>query len=287
MRVFDEDRTEARAMALAERAWPRIDQTRTAFDHVAADYDRSNAENPILCHMRRRTMSVVLAHAPAGARVLDLGCGPGADVELLARAGRSVTAIDWSPAMTDETRRRLRVSGIGYQADVHTLGIHELPSLPPQTFDVAYSNLGPLNCVPSLTDAARFIADRLPSGGTLIASVIGRICPWEIALYLSRGDWNRMRVRFARNFVAVPLSQRTVWTRYYTPGEFEGAFSAAGFVRVSLRALGLFAPPPYMQGLAERRPGFVARLQDLDEHLGAWPGLRSAGDHFLIVMRKQ
>ena len=273
-------------MALMERVRPLVDETRRAFDNVAAGYDRSNAENPILSHMRRCTVDTVAAHAPPGARVLDLGCGPGADAETLARAGRIVTAIDWSPAMADETRRRVAVAGLRDRVDVHTLGIHELDALPPLVFDAACSNFGPLNCVPSLTDAARLIADRLRPGGVLVASVIGRICPWEIALYLARGDWTRLRARFARHFVAVPLSGSTVWTRYYTPGQFQRAFVAAGFGRVSLRALGLLAPPPYMQSFAERQRALIGRLQHLDERIGTYPGFRAIGDHFLIVMRK-
>ena len=101
-------------------------------------------------------------------------------------------------------------------------------------FDGAYSNFGPLNCVPSLPDAARLIADRLRPRGMLVVSVIGRVCPWEIARYLIRGDWPRAGIRFSRNLVAVPLEGRTVWMRYHTPGTFEPAFKAAGFARVSV-----------------------------------------------------
>jgi hypothetical protein len=86
--------------------------------------------------------------------------------------------------------------------------------------------------------------------------------------------------------VPVPLEGRTVWTRYYTPGEFSRIFAAAGFTRMSLRALALFTPPPYLQAFAGRHPGTVATLQRLDDRLGAWPALRTWGDHFLIVLRK-
>lgn len=261
-------------------------ETRSAFDGVAAGYHQSNAENPILCHMRGRVMDAVAAHVPPGARVLDLGCGPGTDAEALARAGRIVTALDWSPAMADEARRRIGAAGLERSVDVHVLGIQELHLLPPSTFDAAYSNFGPLNCVPSLSEAARLIADRLRPGGVLIASVIGRVCPWEIALYLSRGDWTRLRVRFARDFVAVPLDGRRVWTRYYSPRQFQRAFAAVGFSRESLCALGLLVPPPYLMAFAERRPALLARLQRLEDRLGACPGLRAIGDHFLIVLRK-
>ena len=217
---------------------------------------------------------------------LDLGCGPGCDDEELGRAGYYVTAIDWSPAMVDEARRRIRLAELEDRVEVHHLGIHELDRLPPALFEAACSNFGPLNCVPSLPDAARLIGERLRPGGVLIASVIGRVCPWEIALYVLRGDWTRLRIRFARDLVAVPLNGGTVWTRYYTPAAFAQTFAAAGFARVSLRALGLFVPPPYMQAFAGRHPSLMARLQSLEDRFGDSPGLRGWGDHFLMVLRK-
>jgi SAM-dependent methyltransferase len=281
--VFDQDRLEARAVAVMERT---LLDTQHAFDGVASAYDRSNADNPTLCAMRRRTLAAVAAHVPAGGRIIDLGCGPGTDDEALARAGYRVTAIDWSSAMVEETRKRIARAGLQDRVDVHHLGIHQLDRLPPSSFDAACSNFGPLNCVPSLPDAARLIGDRLRAGGVLVASVIGRICPWELALYGWRGEWARLRVRFARQPVAVPLNGGTVWTSYYTPGAFERTFAAAGFTRVSLRALGLFVPPPYMDRFAARHASLVGRLLRLEDRVGAWPGLRAWGDHFLMVLRK-
>ncbi len=283
MRMLDPDRMEERTVAAVDAA---LADTQLAFDGVASTYARSNDDNRTLREMRLRTLAAITTHVPAGSRILDLGCGPGCDDEHLARRGYSVTAIDWSPAMVDEARRRVQAAGVEDRVDVHHLGIHELDRLAPRTFDAATSNFGPLNCVPSLTDAARLIGDRLRPGAVLVASVIGRVCPWEIALYLIRGDWTRVRIRFTRDLVGVPLNGRTVWMRYHTPGSFERTFRAAGFARVSLRALGLFAPPPYMQGFAERHWPLVARLHRIDDRVGACPGLRGLGDHFLVVLRK-
>jgi SAM-dependent methyltransferase len=263
-----------------------LEETRLAFDGVAAGYDRANAENVLLREMRRRTLAAVTAHAPAGSRILDLGCGPGTDAEPLARAGYRVTAIDSSRAMVGETRRRVARGDLAGRVEVHHLGIHELDRLPPSGWDAACSDFGPLNCVPSLHDAARLIADRLRPGGILVASVIGRVCPWEIGLYLARRDWARLRVRFARDFVAVPLNGRQVWTRYYSPGQFERTFTAAGFRRVSIRTLGLLVPPPYLQAFAERHRSLVAALQRLEDRVAGYPGVRAMGDHFLVVMQK-
>jgi len=84
----------------------------------------------------------------------------------------------------------------------------------------------------------------------------------------------------------VPLEGRTVWTRYYTPAAFAGIFAAAGFTPASLRTLGLFVPPPYLDAFASRHPHLVSALQRVEDRVGGWPGIRAWGDHFLIVLRK-
>jgi len=55
---------------------------------------------------------------------------------------------------------------------------------------------------------------------------------------------------------------------------------------VSLRALGLFVPPPYMDAFAGRHPSIFAGLQRVEDLCGGWPVLRGWGDHFLVVLRK-
>jgi SAM-dependent methyltransferase len=202
----------------------------------------------------------------------------------LVAAGYRVTAIDWAPAMVDEARRRASAGGLA--VDIHQLGIHQLDQLGPRVFDAAYSNFGPLNCVPDLDAAAQQIACRLRSGGVLVASVIGRVCPWELALYGLRGDWPRARVRLSGDAVAVPLNGRRVWTRYWTPPGFAAVFRKAGFHMLSLSALGLAAPPPYLEAFAGRHPRLLRVLTEIDARCGAWPLLRNWGDHFLIALRR-
>jgi hypothetical protein len=50
--------------------------------------------------------------------------------------------------------------------------------------------------------------------------------------------------------------------------------------------MSLLVPPPYMEAFHGRHPALMAWLERLDDRVGAWPGARQWGDHFLIVMRK-
>ena len=152
LRVLAEDLVEARAVDGMTRA---LADTRHAFDGVAGSYDEANGGNPILCAMRARLHRTLTARVSAGAHLLDLGCGPGTDAVDLAASGYRVTAIDWSPAMVEEARRRARVGGVADRVDIQHVGIHEIERLEPAgaSFDAVYSNFGPLNCVSDLRDA--------------------------------------------------------------------------------------------------------------------------------------
>ena len=267
-----------------ELTLPALAETQRAFDGVAPTYDRDNAANPLICAMRARTMARLTSLVAPGARLLDLGCGPGTDAVPLARLGYIVTGIDWSPRMVRQAHMAAIDAGVGERVQARALGIHELDKLRTHAFDAAYSNLGAFNCVPDLSLAARALHARLRPGGVLVASVIGRVCPWEIARFALTGDWRRLRVRFAQSFVRVPLEGRFVWTRYYTPAEFAAPFVAAGFHVRSVDALGLFVPPPYLIGWYRRHPRLARRLDQLERLAAGWPGLRRMGDHFLVVL---
>ena len=265
----------------------QLADTQRAFDEIAAGYDGPLGNNTLVQAIRARTLAAVTRSVPRGAALLDLGCGTGLDAVALGRQGYRVTAIDWSANMVRQAQERASRAGNRAMIAAHQIGIQELGRLPAGTFDGAYSNLGALNCVPDLGSAAVTIAARLRPGGVLIASVIGRVCPWELAIYARKRDWRRAAARWSKKPVPVPLSGRTVWTRYYSPSEFRSTVAAAGFSLRSLRTLGLLVPPPYALAFADRHHRLVARLQVIEDRIAGWPGVRGWGDHFLVVMERR
>ena len=260
--------------------------TQHAFDSVAKEYDGDLGNNALVQRIRTRTMNAVKQNIPTAHHILDLGCGTGLDAAYLADAGYSVTAVDWSKEMVYRARERIANANLAEHAEVKHLGFHQLDEFHSELFDGAYSNLGPLNCSTSLEDLAAALSRILKPKGKLIASVIGRVCPWEWIYFSSKGQWERANLRFKRSPVPVPLKGRRVWTYYYTPRGFKKVFERAGFRALDLRALGLFVPPPYMIRFAGSHPNMINMLQRLDDRFGHWPILRNWGDHFLIVMQK-
>jgi SAM-dependent methyltransferase len=264
-----------------------LDDTRVAFDSVAAHYDGPRGNNALIQDMRREMWRWLDASFPGESHLLDLGCGTGLDAVRMAERGHRVLATDWSPRMVERTLDRAAGARLGDRLCTAAIGAHELERIEAGSiFDGVYSNLGPLNCLPDLEPVSRECSRLVKAGGRLVFTVIGRWCPWEIAYYASRADWTRLSVRSSRGMTPVRMNGHTVWTRYWTPMEFYRRF-ARDFALVHYRALCLFAPPPYMTWIKDRHPAWFERLWRWDRHLGGWPLLRSLGDHFLIVMARR
>jgi ubiquinone/menaquinone biosynthesis C-methylase UbiE len=261
--------------------------TQEAFDSVAADYDGPRGNNSLIQDMRDEMWRWLDRTFARGGRLIDLGCGTGLDAVRMARLGHRITATDWSPRMIARTAERATEESVADRVEAVAVGAHELQRLEGEgSFDGAYSNLGPLNCVPDLADVSSACARLLKPGGALVFTVIGRVCPWEVVHYALRRRWSRLRLRFARNAVPVGMNKHTIWTRYYTPREFYRAF-ARDFTLQHYRGLCVFAPPPYLTWVRDKHPRVYEWLWRIDRRTAGWPLLRSIGDHFLIVMTKR
>jgi SAM-dependent methyltransferase len=265
----------------------QLHETRGAFDNVAADYDGDRGNNAAIQDMRTEMWRWLDAVFAPSSRLLDLGCGTGLDAARMARLGHRVTATDWSPEMVRRTHDRAQHDGLIDRVLPINVGAHELDRVGEAgSYDGAYSNLGALNCVPELGDVSRECARLLKPGGKLVFTVIGRICPWEAAHYLRRRRWARVKIRYAEGLVPVNLNKHTVWTRYYSPGEFYRPFKRH-FELTHYRGLCVFVPPPYLIEIRQRHWEWYQRLWRIDRRIAGWPLLRGIGDHFLIVMRKR
>ena len=265
----------------------QLRDTQDAFDSVAADYDGPRGNNLLIQDMRDEMWRWLDKVFAPKSHLIDLGCGTGLDAVRMARLGHRIAATDWSAQMVARTTDRARLESVTDRVHAMAVGAHELQRLEGEgRFDGAYSNLGPLNCVPDLADVSNACARLLKPAGALVFTVIGRICPWEIAHYALRRRWSRVKLRFARNVVPVGMNKHTIWTRYYTPREFYRAFER-DFTLERYRGLCVFAPPPYLTWVRDKYPRCYRWLWQIDGRVAGWPLVRSSGDHFLIVMRKR
>ena len=92
------------------------ERIRANFDRGAGDYARFEAKRAFFAALTADLLA--LRPLPAGARVLDVGCGTGASLEgLSAAAGRVPVGVDVSLGMLRAARRRLGPDALLVQGD--------------------------------------------------------------------------------------------------------------------------------------------------------------------------
>ena len=125
-------------------------------------------------------------YGPAGAAVLEVGCGLGTMAMNWARAGARVTALDLNMTSIEMTRRRFAIHGL--EGDIRQADARELPLADAQ-FDYAYS-WGVLHHSP---DLGRSVAELMrvvrPGGG------------FGIMLYNRRSILYRYTVEYLQGFL--------------------------------------------------------------------------------------
>ena len=268
------------------------DAAARAFSRAAPLYDAEHAANPLARWTRVRSLQALDQALAPGMRVLELGCGTGAEAIHLAGRGVTVVATDAAPAMVATLAAKLAPGGPA-EALAGRITPLVLPAgragelvarYGPGGFDGAYSSFGPLNCEPVLAPVVAALAALVRPGGRVVISLINRYCLWETAWYLKAGQPGQAFRRWGGQSVA---TVRAAWQDeripifYWTPGVVERAFRPAFRVR---RRLGLpwLLPPQYLDGLVRRAPGVFRRLARLDRRFAhRWP-CYAVGDHVLL-----
>ena len=109
----------------------------------------------------------IAAAVPPEADVLEIGCGTGAVTQRLVARGARVTALDQSPEMLEQARRRLGDAPVKWLERTAS----EIDALPEQAFDAVVLSL----CLCEMSrDERRFVLraarDRLRPGGRVVAA---------------------------------------------------------------------------------------------------------------------
>ncbi|HVR60532.1 MAG TPA: class I SAM-dependent methyltransferase [Polyangia bacterium] len=86
-------------------------------------------------------VAIDLAGLPPAARIADVAAGPGTVSLQAAARGARVSAIDISPAMLDELRRRASAAGLADRIEVHLGDAQKLP-FDSAAYDAAFSLFG-------------------------------------------------------------------------------------------------------------------------------------------------
>jgi ubiquinone/menaquinone biosynthesis C-methylase UbiE len=143
-----------------------------AWDAIAAGYDAFVAPG----EERLAQAGLNLAGLEAGDRFLDVAAGPGGLSLPAARRGAQVLATDWSPAMIERFRARVREEGLanaeGRVMDAHALDVED------DTFDVTGSQFGVM-LVPDQPLALREMVRVTRPGGRVLLIAYGSPAEFE------------------------------------------------------------------------------------------------------------
>ncbi len=146
--------------AFGEREWRRLDN--------AAD---GRVEFAVTCYALAR-------YLPPGARVLDLGGGPGRYTTWLARRGHHVTLADVSPELLSMARERIAEAGVGDRVEsVVEADARDLSAWGDGAFG-AVVNLGPFYHLPDPPDRATAAVEMrrvLGPGGVAFVALMPRL----------------------------------------------------------------------------------------------------------------
>ncbi len=260
-----------------------------AFDALAPEYDAAWTSGLIGQFQRRSAWGEMLSVFRAGDRVLELGCGTGADAARLAAAGVRVHATDISPEMLRLAQERLESSGLSSQVTYELIAVEHLGTTrTPGLFDGAFSNFGALNCVEDMRGAAASLARLVRPGGKVLLCFMGRFCLWETAWYLFhlRPAKALRRLRAGRHGIRSDLKPGfPVRVFYHSVREVVAAFRGE-FQLVSWRGIGVLVPPSCMERWARARRDGVARLALIEERICAWPVFRGSADHCMLLFSR-
>jgi ubiquinone/menaquinone biosynthesis C-methylase UbiE len=230
-----------------------------AFDRIARRYDELWTETPAGRAQRAQVWRHIDPLFQSGDRILDIGCGTGADAAHLLARGVGIHATDASPAMLAECEILL---GRNPQWSGAVLRAEEIASLP-GIYDGALSNFGALNCVADLQPVARALAAKVRRGGFAAICTIGRFCAWETLRYSARFQFRKAFRRIggrAQASMGIPVY-------YPTVARLRHVF-APEFQLVRWVGVGLWPPAA------------------IDRTLAHLPVLRAMADHRLLIFKR-
>ena len=249
----------------------------SAFDELAADYDRQFSETELGGRLRARVWRRIEAALSPDSRILDLGCGTGRDAVFAASCGAEVVAVDASKEMVAAARR----AGASQRdrVRIYHCAMENLRSQPAcdGPFDAVISNFGALNCVADPTAVIADLGARMRPGGRLFACVMGPCVPWEWGWMLAHGK----PLEAFRRLNPAGVRWRGMRIHYPRVGRFRRLCEPT--LRVDrISALGVFLPPTYVEPWIRSRPRLLRRLDALDRRCETSAWAARLADHYLV-----
>ena len=258
------------------------------FDQAAATYDADFTHTPTGRLQRQRVYHFLKPFLLQPCNILEINCGTGEDACWLATQGHHVTATDGSEEMIRIASEKLPEAGKQAGVTFRKIDFHSLRhSFPAGSFTTIFSDFGGLNCIDpgSLKLLLEDLYALLQPGGLMIAVIMGRKCLWEKLFFLWRGDLKKANRRMSPEAIEAAIGPSKQHTWYYSPQEIR-TLSYPFFIVRTVKPVGLFLPPSYLDPFFLKRQGLLSWLNGLEEKL-ACRYFADYGDHYFIALKKR
>lgn len=252
------------------------------YDKDARDFEQRYEENPVLQRIRNAFREIT-ERVPFDS-ALEIGCGPGFDVEYFASKypDRQICAIDVSPRMIELARNRCEDRGLentGFAAG-SVEDIREV--FENRKFDLVFVYFGGLNTVFNLREAARHIRLNCSTDARLVLTFVNRYYLTEIPLWLAKGRFNKAFQRITNRWRGYS-DLREIASRPYSAGDIRRAFGP-DFEIVGKQGFSLFYPAWYRSHLLPALGNKAETLWKLDRIFSRTP-FWNIGEYSLYEMR--
>lgn len=258
----------------------------SSFDKAAANYDSTFTNSAIGKTQRsfvRKHLSKLLKNYHTKT-ILEINCGTGEDAIWFAKQGFEITATDISEKMIIVAKSKQCFQNLNFkQADINTLSSH----FNDKKFDLVFSNFGGLNCLLK-TELQQFFKNAsqlLTDKGQLVLVIMPKNTWWEQFYFLMKGNF-KSAFRRKKESALADVDGEKVITYYYNPKDIVN-LSDAFFETKSIKPIGFFVPPSYLEPFFSNKPRLLAILKKMDNGIRNWSLTSKYADHYLIAMQKK
>ena len=259
------------------------------FDLLAENYDHDFTETAIGRMQRAQVLKYLdsIEYGSPPAKLLEINGGTGTDALYFAKRGLNVTTTDISGKMVALATKKM--SNEQLKMRIIQCNMLEIGSIfQNERFDLIFSNFGGLNCV-SPADFKLFseaIFNLLKPGGRFIGVIMPRFCIWDSLYFFSRLRFGKGTRRWWRKETLITIKGTSFPIWYYNPREFAAFFNNRFYVS-TIKPIGLFIPPSYLNFFFLRHPKVLAFLGAMETRIENISFVSSLSDHYLIDLIKE
>jgi 2-polyprenyl-3-methyl-5-hydroxy-6-metoxy-1,4-benzoquinol methylase len=256
------------------------------FDNAATNYDSTFTNSAI----GKAQREVVYSHLSKFLKnnisktILEINCGTGEDAIWLAKQNFQIVATDISEKMILIAKNKEKLPNLTFER----LNINEIGKpFGDEKFDLIFSNFGGLNCL-SKEELNLFfenVSNLVSEKGHLVLVIMPKNTLWESFYFLAKAKFS-LAFRRKKESVIANVDGEKVNTFYYNPKDIVN-LSGNDFEIISIKPIGFFIPPSYLETFFKNKLKLLSILKNLDTAIKNCSFLSKYADHYLIVFQKK